>query len=327
MFLTFGKARRIVAQYAGKGGLSYKSQEVHDFLIEVMQYMLHAGQYGNTRKFCFHAVKGCITVPYELEVPLEVKIDSNVGRVWNRWFEFNDSNPLSGCIPASVALFEDPNYYPTVYDVDCSGASIGAMGTCEESADAHVLVQGKDLSGRDIFTMHKGKQIKGEYLSIKRGTIKYTTSKFATITEVTKTETNGYVQLFAIDPDTNARKFLSEYNPFDTAPSYRRFNLTHPCADVCKVTVLGKIRIRSKYADNDKIFFDNILNIRTAAQTVHNIANSKIDAAAAYDTALQTNIERENMYKKPAQSQPIRMNRITSGSSIRNITSPRRKYR
>ena len=325
MFLTFGKARRIVAQYAGKGGLSYHTQEVHDFLVEVMQYMLHAGQYGNTRKFCFHAVKGCLTLPYELEVPLEVKIDGAVGRVWNRWFEFNDSNPLSDCVPASIALVEDPNYYPTVYDVDCSHANVGVLATCEEDEGAHVLIQGKDLSGREIFTQHKGGEIKGEYLSIKRGRMNYTHTKFATITGVTKTETKGYVQMYAINPDTNARTFLSEYTPMDTVPSYRRYKLTHPCPDICKVTVLGRIRVRDAYADNDKIFFDNILNIRTAAQTVHNMANSKLDAAAGYDTALQTNIERENSYRKPATNNPIRMNPVTAGSTIRNITSRRRR--
>lgn len=324
MFLTFGKARKIVAQYAGKGGLSYRSQEVHDFLVSVMQYILHIGQYGSTKKFCFHAVNGCFTAPYELEIPLEVKVDEEVGKVWNKWFEFNDSNPLVNGVAAGIALYEDPNYYPTVYDIASSGAAVGVMGTCREEDGAHIIVQGLDTMGRDVYTHHKGGQISGEYLSIKENAIQYTSTIFSKITNIVKPETNGYVQLYGIDAVRNTRNFLSEYTPLETVPSYRRFQLTQPCPNPCKITVLGRIRIKDRYADNERIFFDNIPNLVSAAQALHGINNGRIESAAAYDTALQTNIERENSYKKPATNNPIRVNPVTSGSSIRNIRSRRR---
>lgn len=323
MFLTFGKARKLVAQYAGRGGLSSDSPEVHDFLIEVMQYILHQGQYGNVKKFCLYAVDGCFTVPYEIEVPLELKIDNDVGKVWNKWFEFNDANPLSDCVPADLAVYEDPNYYPTVHSLG-KPSRVGVIGTCSEDNGKEVIVQGVAESGREIFTTHQGEQISGEVITIERGKIKHTTTVFEKITSITKPETVGYVQLIGIEDATNKRNFLSEYTPLETVPSYRRYRLTHPCSSPCKVTMLARIRVKDRYADNDRIFFDNILNLKTAAQVIYNMNNKNVDSAAAYDNALQTNVERENKFKKPHSNNPIRMNPITAGSSVKNIRRRRR---
>lgn len=84
MALTYLDAKKVLARWAGRGGLCLDSPELDLFCKQVFQHLLISGSHGNIRKFCFVAVKGCFTAPYELEVPLKVKIEDKVGTVWNR---------------------------------------------------------------------------------------------------------------------------------------------------------------------------------------------------------------------------------------------------
>jgi len=324
MPLTYGEAKKYIAQYAGKGGKCPDSPEVDMFLREVLQVLLFSGQYGNKRKFCFHAVKGCFTVPYELEHPLEVKIDNNAGTVWNKWFEWYNTTSLSDCVPAADALFEDPNTYPTAYEGPKGGYRVGVLGTCKEDEDAHVIISGTDRTGREIFTKHDGELLSGERLRIENGKLRYTTIDFAKVTGVSKTITKGYVPLYWVNPQSNVKGFLSDYSPIEQNPSYRRFNLTMKCSDVAKVSILGKIRIKEAYAENDHIPFDNLFALRTAAQSVNSHYNNAMDVAQAKEVTLNNIITRENEYKKIQTGTPVKVMKPTSAGRIRNINRGRR---
>jgi hypothetical protein len=216
--ITFGEARKILAPWVGKGGACSTAESTRLFVMQVLQYLLISGQYPSTRKFTFNAVKGWFTVPYELEVPLKVKIDGNVGNVWDKWFEFYNVSDIEGCVPASNALFEDSNFYPTVYDLPNGGARVGCLATAHEAADANIIVTGVDATGREIVTNHMGEQIVGEYITIKHGTIHYTQADFAKITGIKKTETKGYVQLYWVNPTIGKKGFLADYSPLEKTP-------------------------------------------------------------------------------------------------------------
>jgi len=318
--ITFGEARKILAPWADRGGKCASSDDVRLFVMQVLQYLLISGQYPTTRKFCFNAVKGAFTVPYELEVPLKVKIDGNVGTVWDKWFEFYNVGDIEGCVPASNALHEDPNFYPTVYNMPDGGARVGCLATAHEGADAHIIVSGVDSSGREIVTNHLGEQIVGEYISIKYGTIHYTQASFAKITSILKSETKGYVQLYWVNPTSGKKGFLADYSPLEKNPQYRRYKVTSPhCGPSVRVSILGRIRLKEAYADTDLIPFDNINTLQIAGQSVNARFNNDANLAAAHDTTMQDFISREANYKKPNTGQPIEVALITSGGSIRNI--------
>jgi len=82
--ITYGEAKRFLSPYAGNAGIGASSSGVDFFVKQVLDYLLISGQHGNLRTFCFTTNKGCITLPYELEVPLKVKIDSEVGTGRNK---------------------------------------------------------------------------------------------------------------------------------------------------------------------------------------------------------------------------------------------------
>jgi hypothetical protein len=339
MSITYGQAKKILAPYQARAGKCADAEGTDFFVRQVLEYLLISGENGSIRKFTFHAVKGCFTVPFELEVPLKVKIDGEVGNVWDRWFEWHNRKNLDeGCVPADEALYEDPNYYPTVYDVPPGGTQVGVIGTCNESDDAHVIVQGIDGNGRDIYTVHKGVQVKGEYLRISRGQIRYTTKKFYKIAEVLKTRTVGYVQLLWVvvnDDDTITQGMLADYSPVEENPQYRRYHITSrhctsahahgtsgPPSETChamKVSLLGRIRLKPAYADNDLIPFDNILALTLGGQFVNSNTNNDMQTAQAKDSILQNVITKENEHKRVNNGQPVEFYKGTCAGLIKNI--------
>lgn len=319
MPILYKEAKEILARYAGPSGTCVSSSQIDLFVRQVLEYLLITGAYGNTRKFCFKAVRGCFTIPYELETPLKVKIDNAVGSVWNRWFEFHDTNILDGCIPAENALFEDPNYYPTIYDMPAGGARVGVTPSCSELETAHLIVQGVDNSGREIFSTHNGEKIAGEYLSIRKGELRYTENTFAKVTGVVKTLTNGYVQLHWVNPDNMIKGFLADYSPVEEKPSYRRFKLTSPCGPEVKVSVLGRIRLKAAYSDTDYIPFDNLYTLFLAGQSVNAEFNGDVNTANAKDKKMTDMIDREAAHKTPQVGTPIEVYHPLSAGSIRNI--------
>lgn len=320
MPMTFGRAREVLAQYAGKGGLCANEKKVALFVHEVLQYLLYNQAFGNQRKYCFVAEKGCVVVPYELEVPLKVRIDGSAGTVWNRWYEFYHENDLNNCVLAANALVEEPNSVPTVYEVPFGAWRIGVIGTCKEAETAQIIIKGLDITGKPVMAGHNGITTSGELLSIKNNELTYTVIPFASITEVVKTITRGYVKLFAVNPQTKERIFLSEYGPSEETPQYRKFKIVSPCGhEYARVSILGRIRLKENYADSDLIPFDNIHALTLAAQKVNAEATGNVQIAAYKDQAVTQQLNNEQDFKKTTTGQPVEISGPTVGASIMNI--------
>lgn len=323
--LTFRKAKEILAKYNKRGGTCVDDPSLNQFVIEVLQYMLWSGTYGNLREFCFCSQKGCITVPYELEAIEKVKIDGRIGSAWNSWFTYHAaSTDFNGCPPVARALYQEQNYFPTVYDVPAGGAHIGIYGTCQEALDASIIIKGVDITGREIVTIDKGQQIVGEKLYIRKGEIRFTNARFANITAVVKTPTIGYANLLWIlpnpEPSLVKKGFLADYSPLEEVPAYRRYKLTDPCCnDNVQVTVLGRIRLKEAYTDNDIIPFESIYTINMAGQTINLSNNRALDLAQASGNITADLIEKENTYKKTEAGQPTEVFIPLSGGAIGNI--------
>lgn len=332
MALTAKEAKEIIAPFAGRAGKCPSTGEVDLFLKEVLQYLLNAGEYGNLRKFCFVAEKGCFTAPPDLETPLKAKIDNEVSSVWDRWFEWYSTRDIDGCTIVGSSILEEPNRTPLVYEIPGSCSHIGVLAFCAEDDGAHILIQGEDVTGAEVYTVHKGQKIHGEYLALVKNQIRFTHIKFATIRQVLKsgalygadlTPTNGSVHLLAYNPNTQSRSFLAAYSPTETKPLYRRFRIHHhSCQNRVKVSVLGRICIRDTYDDTDLIPFDNIRAIKLAAQACNADFNDDVAVAQAKDAQLDKIIEQENQMKKVQVGQPIDVYGGTSAGRIRGINSP-----
>lgn len=318
MSITFGQAKATLAQYQGKGGRKPTAEEGDLFTLSVLQYMLYSGSHANLRLFTFNAVNGVFTAPHELETPQKIKIDDAVGNVWSKWYDFYSQNSLAGGADAD-SLIEDPNDYCTVYDLPPGGARVAVQGMANEECDAHIIVQGRDPTGRDVYTQHDGKEVFGEYLSIKRGTLSVSTVTFGELTGVFKTRTKGYTQLHWVDTEGTMRQFMADYAPVDEVPRYRRFRLTTCRQRLVKLSVLGRIRLKPAYSETDIIPFDNLMAIQTAGQSANSGYNGDLQARQAQDGFMQELLSREAEYKRPRNGQPVECFKATSGGAIKNI--------
>ena len=86
-----------------------------------------------------------------------------------------------------------------------------------------------------------------------------------------------------------------------------------------QVAVLGRIRLKPNYADEDLIPFDNLFAITLAGQAINAQNNDNMEVAQAKDTKLETVLSKENEYKRVNNGQPIEVYVPLSGGVIRNI--------
>lgn len=319
MPITYLEAKRTLAKYIGTGGKCDNSKDVDLFCKKVFQYLLISGEHGNLRKFCFTAQKGCFTAPYELDVPLKVKVEDRVGTVWNKWFEWYNYGEMEGCVPASNSIIEEPNPVCTAYELPNKFCRIAALATAAEAPDAYVIISGKDPAGREIITWDQGERIFGEKIRFEAGKFHYTQVVFGEITGIKKSITNGYVQLFWYRPELNLKGFLSDYSPFEETPEYRRFKLTSYCEGCIRVSIIGRIRLKDRYGDNEKIPFENLLALELAGQMINKNYNDDPQMAQAKGALLDNVIERENTHKKSQTGSPIDVFYPLSAGSVKNI--------
>lgn len=319
MTITYGEAKKLLARYAGSSGKCVDSKETDDFTRTVLQNLLLQGAHGAERTFEFMACKGHITLPYELETPLKVKVNGSVGYVWNKWFDYRQGGDFANCPPAQSVLVELNNFTPLVFDLPSKGSVVGVKGFCNESDLAHVIIKGQDTEGREVYTYHKGERIHGEYLTIKKNVITHGVIQWGTIREVYKTITNGYVHLFAVNVANNSNSFLAEYDPYLEHPEFKKAKLSVPCGAYEKVSILGRIRLRDRYADEDRIPFDNRHALQLAGQAIQSTSNENIQVADFTAKTLSNLIEQESNFKRPNTGLSFEIDKSVAGSRIGSI--------
>lgn len=329
MSLTYLQAKQELAQFAGRGGRC-STADIDNFVRKVLEYLLYSGANQDLREFEFQSQSGVFTVPYEVESIQKVKIDGRVGTSFDKWFEYRPSKFFNdqGCLAAIDAVYEQANYYSTAYNIPDGGAQVATFGTCDEAPDAHIIVAGKDLSGREIFTTHKGEQISGEYLSVKKGTRVHSSVTFGEITGIKKSVTKGYVQLLWVKPSYRQVGFLSDYSPLETVPSYRRYKVKDAFGSTnLKVSVLARIRLKEAYADSDKIPFETLFTLSLAGQHVFATYTNDLQTAQMKDAQATSMIEKEAGHKKVNNGPAIEFFQGTSPGRIRNTINSLRLYR
>lgn len=312
MFITLKKARETVAPYVGKSGLCATDDRVRVRVLELVERLLHLGASGNLRKWCFTTCGGCFTAPPELDVPLKVNIEGWPERVWSKWYEFfeastQDIGNLSGrplSAPAGdVGLHEEPNEFFTVYDLPKGGARITAIAfdPADETNGAHLIIQGIDIAGNQIYTKHDGNPIHGELLQPKRSHPYYSASIFKKITGIQKTRSVNYVRLYWFNPITKEQGLLGQYRPDETNPSYRRFRVNSiDCADdkFAKISVIGRVRVLDHYHDNDLLPITNLTALREMALSEQASENEQTDKAGFHFRKAGMVLDQENEYRR-----------------------------
>ena len=119
----------------------------------------------------------------------------------------------------------------------------------------------------------------------------------------------------------NQKSFLADYSPGEELPSYRRFKLTNPnyCTTSAQVSILGRIRLKDSYVDNDVIPFDNIYALELAGQSMNASYNDQVDLAAAKSKMMEATVTEETEYRRVTNGQPVDIMLLTSAGAIKGI--------
>jgi len=258
-----------------------------------------------------------------MEVPIKVKIDGYPERVWSKWYEFYDvHNADFSCNDFKSGLVEEVNTYFTAYDIPVTGARVAAIPLEAEASSAYIVVQGEDITGRDIYTMCDGCRIHGEKLLVSRDAPVFSQNAFSKITGIEKSPTCNYVRLYwqeVVAGQIAGRGFLAEYKPAETHPSYRRFRVpTAACDRSVKVTVLGRVRDVDYRHNNDVLPITSLSGLRKMAQLMQAEQNEKLDVAAYHEQSIDKAIENENEYHKTGDD-PFDFIFETSPGAIENL--------
>lgn len=318
MGITFAAFREIVAPYAGRAGRSSSDPAVSLFARQVMEYLLHSGSGDAIREVRLCAYRGYLSLPPEVETPLKAKINERTTQLWSHWATFHSAVSEGQCMPVGNVLAEEGNRTPLANALPRTGCVLGVLGNCAEK-NAFVTIQGKDLTGKEVYTMFRGERVVGERLEIEEGQIRYGQVQFGEVTAVLKSKTNGYVTLFAINPVTQAIcHFLADWAPSEERPSYRRCRLLTPCGEIVSLTLICRVRLKDNYNDQELTLFDNSLAIMLAAQHVQSEKNNDTQTANYKDGAVGRILEREGSYKKK-MGEFVDVVHQLSGGSIKNI--------
>jgi len=216
-------------------------------------------------------------------------------------------------------MAEDGSVSPLAYALPRGGSQIGVLAICSEADDAFVLVQGKDPSGRPIHTSCQGETIPGEQFKLVKGQTRYGRVVFGQVTAITKSKTNGYVVLYAIDPVAQTQQFLADYAPTEEKPLYRVYRiLSRDCPPLCHVSMLCRVKLKENYHDNEVTFFENSLAITLAAQRINSEVINDVNTANYKRQATEDILEKEAGYKKLSGG-PVDVFHPLSGGAIKNI--------
>lgn len=310
MFITLKQARETIAPYVGKSGLCATDERVRVRVLELVERLLQMGASGNVRKWCFTTCNGCFTAPPELDTILKVTIDGYPERVWSKWYEFfeasaqeiaNISQSPMAARREDIGVHEEANEFYTINEIPKDGARVSAIAfdTSDEQSGAHVIVQGIDIAGNQIYTKHNGAAVHGEYLEPKKTAPYYSASIFKKITGIQKSRSVNYVRLYWFNPITKEQGLLAQYRPEETLPSYRRFRVNNlDSSKVAKITVIGRVRILDHYHDNDIIPVANMTALRALALSEQQGDNGKIQEGAFHFQKVARVLEAENEYKR-----------------------------
>ncbi len=300
--LSFGQAKPALARVSGTTGLKVTDPRLIIRTNDAILELLNEGAFpGVVQRWHIIAVDGRLVLPPQLDMLLELTVDNVPQQIMSRWAEFVaygpglqsdlvsrgcESQRWHGCGGGNVY---DRGESPVHTDIpissgsscvctDGSGAALEGpwvlrqYARVTEEVGAYATIQGLDPEGlmiRSEVSNGSGTEwINGVQLGITSGTgYTETTQQFSKITAYTKPETNGYIRLTAWNGVTEVE--LSNYEPWETSPSYHRYFSpmlqARRCSDEpCRRVVLARARKRFVpiKEDSDLLIISNILALQ-----------------------------------------------------------------
>lgn len=233
--LLLSVARTALSAYVKPPGAS--AAQVDAKLNQVAERFINGGKWRGTMTVVEIAVyDGQITLPNTVDTILGVSYAGRPSQVAPVWYQYLLNGPgevalgFAGAGPIELAddrpVFRDPP----------GAVRLRAESAAAEAALAQIWVEALNAAGEDIYTPVGGTLVRGFPLVLGAA---LAGPQVTAIKGVVKPLTNGVVKLFMEDPATAGGTVIGIYQPSETVPAYRRFNVAAQ-EGASPIRVLGK---------------------------------------------------------------------------------------
>lgn len=272
--------------------------------------------------------QGCeITLPDDVEVPLAINVGGHPSDFRNKWFEFHLNGPGSECCPSACSFaWNDKGEFPTFRD-PVKPSKIAAYPEGPEDPTANVRVYGYDDCGKWIMSADCNGVLQDGFdvaVIYGFGSGMPTSQKVKRITRVSKSVTNSFVKLVALDPgNSSGGTLLGIFRPNMTEPSFRRITVSGNGTDrfgsdscSCMTWVRMKARRKTFKVDkfSDAIPLHSVTALKQMAMAIKKYEADLLTEYAGYMSAAKASLEREQKSRSGPNQIKIQFQGAYAGS-------------
>jgi hypothetical protein len=254
---------------------------------------------------CTNPDARCVTLPREVETPLQINIGGTPSIARNRFFSFHLNGPGDDCRDSCGFSWDDKGDYATVQDPT---QPVQLIAFLEQAADTNsaIWVYGYDESNRWIRTEINGQTVDGFPVPTAFGYAMPNPDapKVSRIVRVRKDVTEGYVRLTSYDIGSTTGVLIGDYAPDETEPSYRRIQLSRNCG---WVRIIYRKRISKLRTLNDLIPLHSPFAILMALKALDKFENDQLEEADAYLRRAIEFLTKEQLSRNPVAHIPVQV--------------------
>lgn len=306
--------------------------EFYSKVNEVIEELANLGNWDPMVVYMDICTTGCeITLPDDIEVPLSINVGGTPSDFRNKWFEFHLNGPGSECCPSSCSFaWNDKGDFPTFRD-PVKPSLVAAYPQLSEDATANVRVYGYDQNDQWIMTadcngvLQDGFDIPVIFGAFTGMTV---TQKVKRITRISKTVTNGFVKIVALDPGNfSGGTLLGIIRPNITEPSFRRITIsgngTDRFGDCTSCTNWVRMRARRKTFKvtqlSDSIPLHSVTAIKMMAMAIKKYEADLLNEYATYFSAARDALQREQKTRSGPNQIKIQFQGSYAGGPCDNL--------
>lgn len=288
MKLTYGDIKEGMAKVLS---LPAADSRVIKYVNEAQERLVYKGKWqGTYQRYAVTNSNGTITWPRQLETIEAVAVDDTPAIIRNEWYEFLESGVgLRDSTDGDALTLIDRAEAVSFSDIDGLDKKLKVVTKSDTDAGKTMILQGYDENGDWIRTQDGSSHIDGEKVTLVASSSSViTNSKFSALSGVIRDKTNYNVLLKEYATVGGTDRTISEYEPTETRPTYRRSLIAGlPDTSTRTVTVVGKLRFVPVVNDNDWLYVNYEAALRLMVMAIRKEETNSEDASRYEGKAIQ----------------------------------------
>lgn len=251
-----------------------------------------------------------VSLPREVETVLALNISGVPSFPRDRWAEFHLNGRGSDCSDSCAFFWDDKGDYPLFRDPD---VPVRFVATVENSADltAELWIYGYDENDKWVYSTVGSETVEGYRVTLNDGVVVIDPSAplFKRVVNVRKDRTKGYVSLYGYADGSSTGTLFGLYEPFETAPSYRRIVLSKTA---CWVRVQFRRKVFRITSETDWIPLHSRYALLLMLKSLQKLDQDRIEEADAYEAKAVRYLLDEQSTRNPPSVSPIQVSTATA---------------